>query len=233
MRGSMESAPSISIKATTMNDSREHENGYCAVCGCISTFQFDSTIITPQLQKAWGISDNLVEAFNRKESMFCSYCGASLRIRHLATVLMQTFLQIIGTSCESVVELLRNKEFRQLKIAEINACGALHSYLKDHPNLYYSEWLPDGKPGEVHDGVRCEDLQCLTYPDNYFDIILTSETLEHVPDPDRAWREIHRTLKNGGYHIFTIPVIPSQRGTIQRAQLVEGVRKDLLEPAYH
>jgi 2-polyprenyl-3-methyl-5-hydroxy-6-metoxy-1,4-benzoquinol methylase/GT2 family glycosyltransferase/predicted nucleic acid-binding Zn-ribbon protein len=216
-----------------MNQKQGHETGYCAVCGSDSSFRFDSTIITPQLQKAWGISDNLVEAFNRKESMFCSYCGASLRIRHLATVLMQTFLQISGTSCESVVELLRNKEFRQLKIAEINACGALHSYLKDHPNLYYSEWLPDGKPGEVHDGVRCEDLQCLTYPDNYFDIILTSETLEYVPESDRAWREINRTLKSGGYHVFTIPVIPSQRQTIQRARLVEGVRKDLLEPAYH
>ena len=216
-----------------MNQKQGHETGYCAVCGSDSSFRFDSTIITPQLQKAWGISDNLVEAFNRKESMFCSYCGASLRIRHLATVLMQTFLQISGTSCESVVELLRNKEFRQLKIAEINACGALHSYLKDHPNLYYSEWLPDGKPGEVHDGVRCEDLQCLTYPDNYFDIILTSETLEHVPDPDRAWREIHRTLKDDGRHIFTIPIVPWQRETIQRARIVNGIREDLLEPAFH
>ena len=120
-----------------------------------------------------------------------------------------------------------------LKIAEINACGTLHSYLKDHPNLYYSEWLPDGKPGELHDGVRCEDLQRLTYPDDYFDIFLTSETLEHVPDPDKAWREINRTLKSGGYHVFTIPVIPSQRQTIHRARLIEGVRKDLLEPAYH
>jgi 2-polyprenyl-3-methyl-5-hydroxy-6-metoxy-1,4-benzoquinol methylase/GT2 family glycosyltransferase len=146
---------------------------------------------------------------------------------------MQTFSGMSGISCQSVVELLRNEEFRRLTIAEINACGILHSYLKDHPNLSYSEWLSDVTPGEVHNGVRCEDLQRLTYPNNYFDIILTSETLEHVPDPDRAWREINRTLKGGGYHIFTIPVIPSQRQTIQRAQLVEGVRKDLLEPAYH
>ena len=216
-----------------MNDNRQRENGYCVVCGCHSSFRFDPTIITPQLQKAWGIPDNLVEAFNRKESMFCIDCGASLRIRRLATVLMQTVAEISGISCTSFVELVRNEEFRGLKIAEINACGTLHSYLKDHPNLYYSEWLPGGKPGELHDGVRCEDLQRLTYPDDYFDIFLTSETLEHVPEPDRAWREINRTLKSGGYHVFTIPVIPSQRQTIHRARLVEGVRKDLLEPAYH
>jgi GT2 family glycosyltransferase/2-polyprenyl-3-methyl-5-hydroxy-6-metoxy-1,4-benzoquinol methylase len=222
-----------SLIGRAMYHVQKDETGYCVVCGRDSIFRFDSTIINAQLQRAWGISDILVESFNRKESMFCGNCGCSLRIRRLAAVLMQTFVEIKGTFCKSVVELVQNKEFQQLKIAEINACGALHSYLKDHPHLAYSEWLSDTKPGEVHDGVRCEDLQCLTYPDNSFDIILSSETLEHVPDPDRAWREINRTLKCGGYHVFTIPVVPSQRQTIQRAQLVEGVRKDVLEPAYH
>jgi len=216
-----------------MNDNPEHENGYCVVCGSRSSFRFDPTIITLQLQKAWGISDNVVEAFNRKESMFCAYCGASLRIRRLAAVLMQTCAQMSGISSRSFVELLRNEEFRRLRIAEINACGILHEYLKERPNLFYSEWLPYAKPGEVHDGVRCEDLQHLTYPENYFDFILTSETLEHVSDPDKAWQEIYRTLKGGGYHIFTIPVVPWQRKTRQRARIVGGMREDLLEPAYH
>jgi 2-polyprenyl-3-methyl-5-hydroxy-6-metoxy-1,4-benzoquinol methylase/glycosyltransferase involved in cell wall biosynthesis len=138
-----------------------------------------------------------------------------------------------GISSRSFVELLRNEEFRRLRIAEINACGILHEYLKERPNLFYSEWLPYAKPGEVHDGVRCEDLQHLTYPENYFDFILTSETLEHVSDPDKAWQEIYRTLKGGGYHIFTIPVVPWQRKTRQRARIVGGMREDLLEPAYH
>jgi GT2 family glycosyltransferase/2-polyprenyl-3-methyl-5-hydroxy-6-metoxy-1,4-benzoquinol methylase/glycosyltransferase involved in cell wall biosynthesis len=222
-----------SIGAMTVDETQKHENGYCIVCGCHSSFRFDATIITPQLQKAWGISDNVVEAFNRKESTFCSSCGSSLRIRRLGAVLMQTFAEISGISSKSFVELLRNEKFRRLRIAEINACGALHSYLEDHPNLHYSEWLSDAKTGEVHDGVRCEDLQCLTYPDNYFDIILTSETLEHVPDPDKAWREIYRTLKGGGFHIFTIPIVPWQRETIKRARVGGGRREDLLEPAYH
>ena len=216
-----------------MNDNPEHENGYCVVCGSRSSFRFDPTIITLQLQKAWGISDNVVEAFNRKESMFCTYCGASLRIRRLAAVLMQTCAQMSGISSRSFVELLRDEEFRRLRIAEINACGILHEYLKERPNLFYSEWLPYAKPGEVHDGVRCEDLQHLTYPENYFDFILTSETLEHLSDPDKAWQEIYRTLKGGGYHIFTIPVVPWQRKTRQRARIVGGMREDLLEPAYH
>src|SRR5262245_2124194 len=216
-----------------MEQRQRNETGYCIVCGHSSIFRFDSAIITPQLQNAWGISNSLVEAFNRKESMFCSNCGCSLRIRRLASVLIRTFSEMGGGSYDSFVELLEDKEFLQLKIAEINASGALHSYLQNHPNLYYSEWFNNTKPGEVRDGVRCEDLQRLSYPGGFFDIILTSETLEHVPDPDEAWREIFRTLKVGGYHIFSIPVVPSQPITVKRASVIDGKRQNLLEPAYH
>jgi len=219
--------------AFPMLESQNDESGYCVICGRHSSFRFDPSIIIRQLQKVWAISDNLVEAFNRRESMFCGHCGSSLRVRRLAAVLIETLFEKTGRSYKSVQELLTDDEFRHLKIAEINACGGLHSYLKNHPNLYYSEWVPHAKPGEVHDGVRCEDLQCLTYPDDCFDIILTSETLQHVPNPDKAWHEIYRTLKDGGYHIFTIPIVPSQWQTIQRAQFVDGARRDVLEPAYH
>jgi 2-polyprenyl-3-methyl-5-hydroxy-6-metoxy-1,4-benzoquinol methylase/glycosyltransferase involved in cell wall biosynthesis len=205
----------------SVNEKPGHETGYCVVCGCHSSFRFDPTIISPQVKKAWGIADNLVRAFNRKESCFCSYCGSSLRMRRLAAVLMQTFAEIGGISCKSFVELVRNEEFRRLKIAEISACGTLHSYLKQHPNLYYSEWLPGVKPGTTHEGTRCEDWQGLTYPDDTFDIILSSETLEHVLDPDKAWHEIYRTLKGGGFHVFTLPVVPWQRSM----DLVEKLNK--------
>ena len=138
-----------------------------------------------------------------------------------------------GRTYDSLTELFTDKEFLKLRIAEINACGALHAYLSAHPNHYYSEWFDGIEPGEVHDSVRCEDLQRLSYPDGYFDIILTSETIEHVPDPDNAWHEIHRALKVGGYHIFTIPVIPSRKESVTRAKILDSKREDYLEPAYH
>jgi hypothetical protein len=166
-----------------MEQVQKDETGCCVVCGRESVFRFDPTIVTPQLKEAWGISDRLAEAFNRKESMFCGDCGCSLRIRRLALVLIKTFSEMRGGSYDSFVELLRDKDFLRRKIAEINACGALHSYLRVHPNLYHSEWFDGIAPGELSDGVQSEDLQCLTSPDNCFDIVLTSETLEHVPEP--------------------------------------------------
>ena len=118
------------------------ETGYCVVCGDNPVFRFDPTIITPQVQKAWGILEGFVVAFNRKESMFCCKCGGSLRIRRLAAVLIRTFYEVSGRSFESIVELCSDAEFQKLKIAEINECGALHSYIKAHPNLHFSQYVP-------------------------------------------------------------------------------------------
>ena len=209
------------------------ETGYCIVCGQNSTFRFDPTKISAQLKQVWGLSDRLTETFNRKESMYCSNCGSSLRIRCLCSALIQTFSEITGKACKSFVELLNEEGFRSMRIAEINHCGVLHSFLARHPNLYYSEYIPGVPGGSEYNGIRCEDLGELTYPSDYFDIILTSDTLEHVPDPEKAFSEIYRVLKPGGFHLFTIPVIPSQGATIRRARLVDGEHQFLLPAEYH
>lgn len=53
------------------------------------------------------------------------------------------------------------------------------------------------------------DLTKLDLPDNYFDIIICSEVIEHIPDFKEALRELRRVLKNGGKIIFSMPNIRS------------------------
>ena len=42
------------------------------------------------------------------------------------------------------------------------------------------------------------DIRDLPFPDDSFDVVFTSAVLEHLGDPDRALREIHRVVKPGG-----------------------------------
>src|SRR4030095_16259914 len=98
------------------------ETGYCQVCGQNSTFRFDSAMITTELREVWQLSDDLVEAFNRKESMFCEHCESSLRIRRLCAVLMDTASIKMGKSHPSFAALLGDQDFQRLRIAEINNC---------------------------------------------------------------------------------------------------------------
>jgi ubiquinone/menaquinone biosynthesis C-methylase UbiE len=45
----------------------------------------------------------------------------------------------------------------------------------------------------------------LPYPDNFFDLVVSAFTLEHLDDPKKIFSEIYRTLKPGGKTIFLTP----------------------------
>ena len=45
----------------------------------------------------------------------------------------------------------------------------------------------------------------LTYPDNHFDLVVSSEVIEHVGQPEKMVQEIYRVLRPGGYAVITFP----------------------------
>ena len=47
-------------------------------------------------------------------------------------------------------------------------------------------------------GVRCENLEELTFPDESIDLHISQDVMEHVFQPKRAFAEIARTLRPGG-----------------------------------
>ena len=52
---------------------------------------------------------------------------------------------------------------------------------------------------------RIEDIERMSFSDQEFDIVVSSETIEHVPHPQRAIFECSRVLKPGGILYLTTP----------------------------
>lgn len=49
------------------------------------------------------------------------------------------------------------------------------------------------------------DAQVLPFPDAAFDLVVSCETIEHLPNPDAALREFYRVTKPGGTLFLTTP----------------------------
>lgn len=193
---------------------------WCSACGRFGPLLFEPRVVPPRLAELWGLTPEWTRALARRESCHCSWCGAKLRTRRIARVLLETYP--VGDPpqpASSIAALVRRPEFRGLRVAEFNIIEGLHDVLLALPGLAYSEFREGVEPGTVVDGIRCENLTRITYPDESFDLVLTSETLEHVPDLEAALAEIRRILVPGGRHIFTVPVLPGVLETFARADL--------------
>ncbi|HLE48574.1 MAG TPA: class I SAM-dependent methyltransferase [Patescibacteria group bacterium] len=176
----------------------------CIVCGK-SVRKFDQMdIIGDDLSDKWKLTTKERFLFDQRETTFCPYCRSSLRDRILAEAIIKT-----PKPEANLIEWVKNNQ--NLKVAEINSCGSLHKYFKRLSCLSYSEFKSKDLLRNLYNKyilrVRCENIMDLNYPDNYFDLVLHSETLEHVSDPVKALGECQRVLKKGGCCIFTIPVI--------------------------
>ncbi len=70
-----------------------------------------------------------------------------------------------------------------------------------------SLYLPDRANGETLDDARMVnvDLEQMPFPDDSFDVIITTEVMEHVRFVDKAHREIARCLDSSGRYVFTVP----------------------------
>lgn len=112
----------------------------------------------------------------------------------------------------------------------------MYTYLKEYfPDLVGSEYLGDSVAlGEMDaDGLRNEDATRLTFDDDSFNLALSFEVLEHIPDFMEALRETHRVLCPGGRFYFTAPFNPGVQEHLIRAKVENGKIVHILEPEMH
>lgn len=69
--------------------------------------------------------------------------------------------------------------------------------------LIYQESL--GEQGGGVGAIMVSDIHCLPFEDNYFDLVICSEVLEHIDDHQKAISELIRVLKPGKDLVVSVP----------------------------
>lgn len=197
----------------------------CGKCGMKGGF-LPRAVLWPALIEQWALTPQWAHWMDLREGARCPWCKCKLRSSQLAHALVQVINRKTSGQALSLNSACQSEKAQALRIAEINAAGSLHSALRRCQGVRYSEF------GSTNPAVPAEDLTKLSYADASLDLVITSDTLEHVPDVDLALREILRVLVPGGAHVFTVPIVAG-RPTRRRAELRNGQMTHLLPPSYH
>jgi SAM-dependent methyltransferase len=126
--------------------------------------------------------------------------------------------------------------WRDLTIHESSPAprGASVRLARECKRYISSQFFPDVARGSRVGEVRSEDLEQLTFSDASIDLHITQDVMEHLFHPARAFRELARTLKPGGGHIFTTPLVNKERPSKIRARsTADGEIVHLEPPVYH
>jgi SAM-dependent methyltransferase len=98
-------------------------------------------------------------------------------------------------------------ELKSLHILHLNQTNDLSQELRTVPDLIETTYLPTHELGTDLNGFSNQDMTRLTFESDCFDLVIHSETLEHLHDYELALSEANRVLKPGGYQIYSIPLL--------------------------
>ena len=89
--------------------------------------------------------------------------------------------------------------------------AASHIEVTDASEEMIAEAKRNNRSAKLHFSVR--DMFCLPYADKSFDVVIVSNALHIVPQPEKALAEIRRVLKDDG--VLIAPTFTHGNGTLQ------------------
>lgn len=154
-----------------------------------------------------------------RDNFLCSNCGSLPRERALMAAIQAYFPDWPGMVIHESSPAPR---------------GASARLANECQHYVPSQYFPDAQPGSRVEDVRCENLEAMTFEDESIGLHITQDVMEHVFHPSEVFREIARTLKPGGAHIFTVPLVRKHHPSVLRARIAPaGEIVHLKPPEYH
>ncbi len=181
-------------------------NSRCPICDC---------------NKRFVAADDFYSCRDGLRSSECPLGNCVTRERAMAQVLFSLY------SRETVASLIIHE-------AAPTARGLTLWLRKNCLGYSATGYFPQVPFGTMQGKLRNEDLENQTYSDEYFDLVIHLDVMEHLFNPFQALREIYRTLKPGGRCLFTAPTYPDRLKSRQVAWLREdGSLHTEGKPEYH
>lgn len=130
----------------------------------------------------------------------------------------KSFSKFVGSkqksgTCPNCLSLSRHR-FRQLFFESImnrfDANASVLHFAPEPSSISFIDKLKTKKyvKADINSPIADEviDITQITYPENFFDVVISSHVLEHIDDDIKALEEIYRVLKPNGIFINQVPL---------------------------
>jgi SAM-dependent methyltransferase len=177
----------------------------CTCCGSREGTTF-APVMWKSLGDEWGLSEDEYRYVDHQQGETCVQCGSNLRSQALALAVLRAFghrgyFQAFARSIRG----------RLLHTLEINQAGQL------------TQFFPRLSRHELRSYPDIDMMHMANIRSSSYDLVIHSDTLEHIPDPIRGLAECCRVLRPGGACCFTVPIIVGRLGRTRQG----------LPPSYH
>jgi GT2 family glycosyltransferase/SAM-dependent methyltransferase len=170
--------------------------GKCNICGSDTRFFYSDSALY-------------------RESLTCGECLSTSRYRSIARGVLLAIKDLTGVAASSLAALAEFSASTRIAVCDTQTPFYFENCAYPIPDvLDRCQWIdvcatiykPNQMCGaRLAHNVTNQNLESLTFPDACFDILITSDVMEHVRLDDRAHQEIRRVLKPGGFYVFTVP----------------------------
>ena len=207
-----------------LKSGRLESNGFCDGCEAKRTFHSDwshseySLNHSAYLFNPEAYRDGYGKALLFREQLICSDCRLNNRQRGVLYAAKRLGLDLAN------LEIYLYEQVTPF----------YQALLRFNPRIVGSEYLgPDCPKGTIVRGVRHEDATNLSFADDSFDVLISNDVFEHVPDLTSSFREACRVLRRDGMLLFTVPLDLSREQSRTRAVLRSGALEHVQPPIYH
>lgn len=160
----------------------------CTTCGG-REFN-DGRVLWPELIAEWQLTSAEVDYVDHQQGGHCAACGTNIRgiaLGHAIRMAMATTL--------TLEDAARSGQFDAWRVLDLNGMpGRMSDTLAMLPN-YARHDFPN------------VDMHALPFPDAAFDLVVHSDTLEHLAHPVLGLQECRRVLAPGRRLCFTAPIV--------------------------
>jgi len=151
----------------------------------------------------------------------------------MALALLEHLYQRTAVRHESIAAL-SNADLGNMRVLDTDNFSAISALLSGAPGYIRCSYLPHMQWGrEVEPNYYNINLEKIDFPAASFDIVLTSDVMEHVRNCDAAHAEIQRVLKPGGAYIFNVPYDERSATDIHLVDTSSNEDVYLCAPQYH